>query len=298
MNGYEIYDEQQPVAWFRGQPIYAAYLIVIVFVISMIATAAFLFANAHGTLGLLVFDSTHVLQGQIWRLVTYGLVNDPRSWLSFLVSMLVIATLGRELEKFLGCKKFLWFFGAAYLLKPVLFTLGGFWIPSGFNGQPGGFAVLIAFATLYPNAMFMFNLLAKWVAVIAIGISALIALSNRDTVSLISLLATSGYAFAFVRYQQGHFTLPSLRFPKRQPKFQVLPGGRDTPPSRTSSSSSSSSGKTSAPSAPRSARDTTTAEMDALLDKIARSGMASLTPDERARLAAAAKVHTQRKLGR
>jgi len=284
------------VTWIRGQPIYAAHFVVVVFVVSMLVTTILMFAKAYVTLGWLGFSSEAVLRGQVWRILTYGLVNQPSIW--FAIDMVMIVWFGRELEKFFGRKKFLGFFAGLYLLKPVLFTLIGLWAPTSFSGQSGSFALFIAFATLYPNVALMLNLLAKWVAVILVSLYTLIALSNRDSIGLISLLATTGYAFAFVRYQQGHFTFPSFSLPKRQPKFQVLPGGRDQPSSRASSSSSSSSGKTSASSAPRSARDTTTSEMDALLDKIARSGMGSLTPDERARLDAAAKTHAQRKLGR
>ncbi len=294
MNGYDTQDEQQPVTWIRGHAVYAAHFVVLVFIASMLITTGFLFAKAHGFLNLLAFDSTAVLRGEVWRIFTSGLVNPPSIW--FAIDMLMIVWFGRELEKIFGRKKFLGFYGALYLLKPVLFTVIGLWSHEEFAGQSGGFALFIAFATLYPGAMLMFNLLAKWVALILVALYTLIHLSARDTNGLIALLATSGFAFAFARHQQGHFTLPSLRLPRRQPKLTVLPGGRDHAHTR-SASSASSSGKTHT-SSPRPARDTTTAEMDALLDKIARSGMASLTPDERARLDAAAKTHTQRKYGR
>lgn len=291
MNGYDTHDEQQPVTWIRGHAVYAAHFVVLVFIASMLVTTGFLFAKAYNLLDLLSFDSTAVLRGEVWRIFTSGLVNRPSIW--FAIDMLMIVWFGRELEKIFGRKKFLCFYGALYLLKPVLFTVIGLWSPERFAGQSGGFALFIAFATLYPNVSLMFNLLAKWVATILVALYTLIHLSNHDTTGLISLLATTGFAFAFVRYQQGRFTLPSFRLPQRQPKLTVLPGGRETAPHR----SASSSGKTP-PSSPRPARDTTTAEMDALLDKIARSGMASLTPAERARLDAAAKTHTQRKYGR
>ena len=102
-------------------------------------------------------------------------------------------------------------------------------------------------------------------AIILVALYALIHLSNRDTISLVSLLATTGFAFAFVRYQQGHFTLPSFRLPRRQPKFQVLPGGREQ------SRGSSSTGKTHA-SAPRPVRDTTTALLERFATRAPANG--------------------------
>jgi hypothetical protein len=291
MNGYDTHDEHQPVTWIRGHAVYAAHFVMLVFIASMLITTGFLVAKAQGVLNLLAFDSTAVLRGEVWRILTSGLVNPPSLW--FAIDMLMIAWFGREIEKVFGRKKFLILYGSLYLLKPVLFTVIGFWSPEKFSGQTGGFALFIAFATLYPNVAMMFNLLAKWVAIILVSLYALIHLSAHDTTGLIALLATTSFAYAFVRHQQGHFTLPTLRLPRRQPKLTVLPGGRETAPTR----SASSSGKTHS-SAPRPVRDTTTAEMDALLDKIARSGMGSLTTDERARLDAAAKAHTQRKYGR
>jgi len=285
MNGYDTHDEQQPMTWIRGQPIYAAHFVALVFVVSMLLTSLLMFAKAGAVLAALSFSSFDVLHGQLWRVLTYGLVNQPSLW--FVIDMLMIIWFGRELEKFFGRKKFLGLYAGLYLLKPVLFTVIGLWTPSGFAGQTGGFALFVAFATLYPGAMLLFNLMAKWVAIVLVALYALIALSDRDTVGLIALLATTGFAYGFVRYQQGHFTLPSFPKRRRQPRLRVLPSESEHSPASGPNRPS-----------PRVARDKNTAEMDALLDKIARSGMGSLTTEERARLDAAAKAHTQRKFGR
>jgi hypothetical protein len=289
MNGYDTHEEQQPLTWFHGQPIYVTHFVALGFVVSMIVTTLLMFAKANTLLGWLMFDSTAVLRGEVWRVITYGLINPPSLW--FAVDMLMLVWFGRELEKFFGRTHFLWLYGSLYLLKPILFTIIGLWSPETFAGQSAGFALFIAFATLYPNAVMLFNLLAKWVAAILVALYALMALSSRDTVSLISLFATVGFAHAYVRYQQGHFTLPTIRLPKREPKFQVLPGGANA-------SKKTPTKVAVSPSPSRATADLSTAEMDALLDKIARSGMNSLTTEERARLTAAAQAHTQRKTGR
>ncbi len=284
MNGYDTHDEHQPLLWFRGQPIYAAYFVIIVFVASLLAT---IIANISG-LGHLAlagtFDSAAVLRGEVWRVFTYGLINQPSLW--FVIDMLMIAWFGRELEKFFGRRKFLALYLGLYLLKPLLHTVLGFWIHTRFSGQIGGFALFVAFATLYPNAVLLFNLLAKWVAIVLVAIYALMAL-NSAPFELIGLFASTGFAFAFVRYQQGLLTLPSFRLRRGGPRLRVLPDPEPSSPRRA---------ERSHPAAPRG--NQTTAEMDALLDKIARSGMASLTAEERARLDEAARTHTLRKYGR
>ena len=132
------------------------------------------------------------------------------------------------------------------------------------------FALFVAVATLHPDMPVLFNLLAKWVALILVGFFALMALSHHDWTGLITLVATTGFAFAFVRHQQGRFTLPAISLGKPKTKLRVLP---DLPAKKIETATVRTVDSM--------------AEMDALLDKIARTGMASLTSKERARLQAA-----------
>jgi len=265
MSFYGASDEHQPVTWLRGYPLYAAHFIVAGFVGSMILTAIAMAAGAHSLLGSLRFSSEAVLRGEVWRVLSYGFVNPPSLW--FAIDMLMIVWFGRELEKFFGRKVFLTFFACLYLLSPLLLTLIGLRQPTSLSGETGAFALFVAFATLHPGAMMFFNLLAKWVALILVGLYSLMAISNRDLVGLMTLWATTGFAYAFVRHQQGHFALPSFRF-RRKPALRVLP---DLETAKVAV-------------APV---DPSMAEVDALLDKIAKSGIGSLTAKERARLDAA-----------
>jgi hypothetical protein len=134
-------------------------------------------------------------------------------------------------------------------------------------GETGGFALFIAFATLYPDAVMIFDILAKWVAIVLVGIYTLMDLAYHSWIGLLTLWLTTGFAFAFVRHEQGHWSFPRLRLPNRGPKLRVLP---DLPAKTTGG------GKGGHPDS--------MAEIDALLDKIARSGLSSLTAKERAKL--------------
>jgi hypothetical protein len=93
-------------------------------------------------------------------------------------------------------------------------------------------------------------------------------LFDRDYVGLTALLVTVGFAYAFVRFEQGRFHLPTLRLPSfsRRPKLRVLPNP--------------------IPGAERvdEEEDESMSEVDVLLDKIAKSGIDSLTAKERKRL--------------
>jgi membrane associated rhomboid family serine protease len=267
MFGNEYSEDQRPITYFRGYPVHAATLIVAIYIATMLATTLLLSAGLGAVGTWLIFEANAVWSGgEVWRFLTYGLWNPPS--IGFVIDMFMIVWFGRELEKFFGRATFLKFYAAIYLLQPVLYALLALFypvLPKG--GETGAFALFIAFATLYPNVALLFNILAKWLAAILVGIYTLIALAAQDVVTLVTLWATVGLAFGWVRYEQGRFTLftlPKIRFASRSPKLRVLPSPKAAP----------LSGSAGEPAV----------EMDALLDKIAKSGLASLTSKERAQL--------------
>ncbi len=270
-------DDHQPLLYVRGHGLFAAHVIVAVFVISMIVTALLSGLGVAAWFVWLPFESERVLSGEFWRVLTYGLVNPPS--LRFAINMVMMVWFGREVEKFLGRRTFLKLYSGIYLLPPVLFTLVGLARPSAFAGEVGSLAVFVAFATLYPNAALLFNLLAKWVAIILVAIFALIAIANRSVEGLVMLAATSGFAWLFIRHEQGHFNLPRLGLPRPRGR---APATNARGPARP---------KVAAPA------PDFMAEADALLDKIARDGIDSLTADERRRLDAARERLRQRGRG-
>lgn len=260
---FEQHEDYRPMMWVRGHPIYATHCLVLFYVITMIASAIIGPLATEALSMTLEFDSRLVHHGKFWRIFTYGLVNPPS--VQFVIDMVMIIWFGREVERFFGRRSFWRFYAAVYLITPLLFTLGGFFRPMTLVGETGGFAFFIAFATLYPNALLIFGIPAKWWAMGTVAIYSFIHLYARDFIQLSEVLITVGFAFAFVRYQQGHISLPNFRIPSfgKRPKLRVLPdpkrGAEEEP-------------------------DTPMAEVDALLDKIAKNGIGSLSASERARL--------------
>lgn len=254
--------EFQPVHWMGSFAVYGSHVIAAVLALGMVMTSILAGLGQGAVLGFLQYSSGLVLKGQIWRLVTYGLVNPPS--IGFAISLYMMARYGSELEKHFGRRMFFKFYLCLYLLTPVALTVVGFWRPTFLSGQTGALAVFVAFATLYPRAVVFFEVEARWAAGILVGIFGLMAFSARDWIGLFSLGLTMGFSFAFVRVQQGRWRLPNLELPKAvdAPKFTVV----------------------------RKAEEGTTGEeggaeeMDRLLDKIANSGIASLTAEERVRL--------------
>lgn len=263
-------EEHEPVTWVRGHAIYAAHLVVLVFVVSMLATTVLMFAHMNGIANWVSFESAAVLRGQVWRLFSYGFWNPPSLW--FAVDMLMLVWFGREVEKFFGRTKFLGLYAGVYLVTPVLFTAIGHWFPLTLVGESGAFAIFIAFAALYPNVPMLFNLLAKWVAIVLVGIYTLMALAARSWETLLSLWATCGFAYAFVRWAQGSWSMPRLRVPQRREPTKIRLVREPVV-------------KRAVVTAPTPSASM--AEIDALLDKIAQFGIGSLTDKERAKLDAA-----------
>src|ERR1019366_10348758 len=107
----------------------------------------------------------------------------------------------------------------------------------------------------------------RWGPAILIGIFSLMAIAYHDWLGGASLWATSAFAFAAVRYERGELTLPRIRLPRRRPRLRVIDGGL---------------GGGGGPQGAGAME-----EVDALLDKIARSGISSLTKEQRARLGSA-----------
>jgi membrane associated rhomboid family serine protease len=272
---YEISDDDhQPLTWVQGRPLYAAHVIVAALVATMLVTTVLLALGARAPLAALAFDSVAVFGGQVWRVLSYGLVNIPS--IGFALEMVLLAKFGREVEHSLGRRSFLRLYAYLYFIPPLVLTLVGVWQPQSLSGQSGAFAIFVAFATLYPGAALLFNLLAGWVAFILVALFSLIALAGRDWPGLVALWSTTGFAYAYVRHAQGHFNLPSPRLPalRRAP----APTPADPREARPASASRPRPAPSPSDDMP---------EVDALLDKINRSGLASLTPQERARLSAA-----------
>lgn len=108
---------------------------------------------------LLAMTPSLVLSGAFWQPFTYMFVHDPRSLTHILVNMLGILFFGTAVERELGSKEFILY----YLLTGFLaglFSFAAYLFLGGANitllGASGAvFAVLLAFATLQPNAQIL-----------------------------------------------------------------------------------------------------------------------------------------------
>jgi hypothetical protein len=129
---------------------------------------------------------------------------------------------------------------------------------------PLHFAIFVAFATIYPNVEMFLRIMAKWVALILAAIWTLSALAANDWQSLVVLWISIGAAFLFIEFRGAGPELAWLQNFKLKmqpkPKFHIV--------------QKSTSRRVVEP-------EDVYASVDPILDKIAKSGIGSLTAHEK-----------------
>jgi membrane associated rhomboid family serine protease len=259
--------------WFEvaGHPVNAPMALVGGCIVSMLVTTVAL-AFGHNWAPLLRFSSESVLRGgEVWRLASYGLWNPPS--LSLVLDLLMLWWFGRELEAYFGRRTFLKLCVGIVLAPSLAGVVAGGFLPVQGVGLPGPFALFVAFATMAPSVSLLFGISAKWTALGFLGIQLLSCVAEHAWGQLIHSLVSAGFAFAYVRFQQGRWEMPVMSLPGKKKAFKVL---EPVPVQK----------KAAAPVAFRVvAEEPDAIEMiDPLLEKIGRSGMASLTEEEKAQL--------------
>lgn len=271
--------DNSPITWWGRLPVYATTILV------MAHCAFFVFvalANPLGYQGFveaLAFSTFGVLeQYRLWQLVTYAFVSPISLW--FLIEMAMLFFFGQEVEKFLGRNLFLKLYALLLLAPTVFLTIAGiFGFPATLAGSSiPHFCIFIAFAIIAPNALLLFSIPAKWIAVGFFVFSSLVYLSWMNWAYLSALWLDTAVAMFFLRacgVRSLQFGVPSMpSFPKKShPMKSVgLPArGKTRVPDRRATKNSPS------------AKDPIES-IDPILEKISTSGLQSLTPAEKLRL--------------
>jgi membrane associated rhomboid family serine protease len=276
MMGYERSDDYQPLMWFRGYPIHATLMLVILHSLALIVCCVLAAAGLGHYVASLVFSTDAAWHGALWQFFTYGFYHDASPW--FLVDMFFLYMWGREVERYFGRKIFLILYASLWAAGPVLLSAYSavthnygthLW-----DSQFVDLGIFIAFVTIYPNVQFFFGILAKWLAVAFLAIFTLMYLRVRALDYLLILWGSAAVAFFGTRYATTGAS-----------GFSVLGSIRDQLPQRAVPSGVKPRLK------PRRALDTRAEpagdvhdSIDPLLEKISRHGLASLTNGERATL--------------
>jgi len=101
---------------------------------------------------VLCFDRGAILHGQVWRLITYPLTFTGGSILITAIALICYYSLGRAMENLWGTLRFnLFYFTGVVLMDIYCMIFGGMADVSYLN-----LSLFLAYATLYPNAQFLF----------------------------------------------------------------------------------------------------------------------------------------------
>lgn len=267
MFGVTTSDDYRPVTWMGRYPVDVTTMLVGVHVACAILTALLFAIGYAGALNYTMFDSAQVWHGQIWRLLTYAFIHPPNGYalLWFAIEMYMLFFFGREVERFLGRRAYLSLYALLLFVPAVLLSLWGLTTRTGLAGSGAlHFAVFTAFVTLYPNVQFFLRIPAKWVFAILAAIGSLSALAAHDWADLVVLWTSIAVAFAFIELRGAGPELVWLQNLK----------GRFRPKPKLYIVQKSSTRRVAEP-------EDVYASIDPILDKIAKSGMGSLTENEK-----------------
>ena len=274
--------------WFRigTLDVNTTILVIILCVASM-----FVWAIDDAVWDNLVLDPDAVRSGEIWRVVTWPLANQPGLWP--VLTLAIFWYFGREIEGMLGRARF----AVLLLLLAVVPGIVGVLLDIvDFGLAPIELAVFLIFVAEYPFVRFFFGVPGWAIGAVIVGIQVLQYLGYDEERRILLLFVTLATA-ALVARSMGLVTalpwIPKLPIPgtgaratrRRRPPRRSSGGGEVVagPWSSTSRGGPARGAALPQPPGP-SSLDRDQAELDALLDKISELGMDGLSSDEKRRL--------------
>ena len=145
---------------------------------------------------MLCFDREAILQGQVWRLVTYPLCYAYQIDFFTVLMLVCYYSLGRAIENIWGTLRFNLFYLTGIVLMDVFCMIfGGYASVSYLN-----MSLFLAYATLYPDAQFLifFVIPVKaWVLALVDLLSVFLGLFNPFPYNLFGLISLGNYFLFF-----------------------------------------------------------------------------------------------------
>ena len=166
---------------------------------------------APGFISVLELDPALVLQGQVWRLVTWIFIPETLSpfWIFF--ALLFLLYLGDGLETAVGPAKLTLFYFCGVLLCTVvsfIFGLSGSGASLGRANTFLNLSLLLAYATVYPDfkvlVFFVLPVRIAWLALFSAAIMILASLGQPPVVAATLGAAFLNYFLFFSTELRGH----------------------------------------------------------------------------------------------
>ena len=180
--------------WFKlgGFDVTTTALLVGLGVLSMFA-----YAVSPSALNNLVFLPDLVLEGEVWRLITWPIATDPTIWA--LISLVFFWIFGHRVEEMVGRGRFTRLILILVVFPTVVVTVlqisGALAVGIGLLGT----AMLCIFAADQPNAPFFFGIPAWVIAIIFVALDVLQYVGLRAWGVLVQLLLTLALAMIVMR---------------------------------------------------------------------------------------------------
>ena len=269
MFGVTTSDDYRPVAWMGRYPLDVTTILVGLHAALAVIACVLVAAGAGFVLDYLQFDSARVVSlGQVWRIATYAFVHTPSALLWFAVEMYMLFVFGREVERFIGQRAYLALYLILLIAPTAVLTIWGLWQPSALAGSPAlHFGIFVAFATIYPRVELLLRIMAKWFALILAGIYTLQLIAYHAWTDLAVVWTSIAAAFVFIELRGAGPELvwwnkfKALARPR--PKLHIVQKSAAQRPVE---------------------QDDVYASVDPILDKISKSGIGSLSINERRQL--------------
>lgn len=167
----------------------------------VIGTAVvYLFSQMSGSMLLysaLCFNREAILQGQVWRLITYPLTYSAGNILLTAITLLCYYSLGRAMENVWGTLRFNLFYLTGVVMMDVYCLI--------FGGQASvtylNLSLFLSYATLYPDANFLLFFIIPvkaWIfALIDLAMVLLSLFTDPFPYNLFSVIALANYFLFF-----------------------------------------------------------------------------------------------------
>jgi len=278
---FSLPERRQRDGWFRVGSVDVTTTAVLV---GLGIVSMFWYAVDQASLQNLAFTGYDVRSGDVWRVVTWPIVNPPNSiWV--VLTLAFFWFVGHSVEERIGRRSFTWLVATTAIVPAVLVSAMGI-DPTAYTYGLGvlGIGLLVLFALDNPSVVFFFGIPAWAIAAIYVAIDVLRNLGDRTYEPLMVELLIIIVGLVGGR-QCG--MVESLSF---IPKFlgghsAANKRGKSKPAKRKHSRSSGSTvvdGPWADQSPIHSPADE--AELNGLLDRINDVGIDALSRDEKARL--------------
>jgi membrane associated rhomboid family serine protease len=274
--------------WFRvGQ----VDVTTTVLLIGLCVASMIVWAISSETLLYLALIPEEVRSGQIWRIVTWPLYNEPDLWT--VLTLAIFWFFGRDIEGRIGRSRF----ALMLVIMAAVPGLVGTLLDIAEAGiRPIEFGVFLVFVATYPFARFFFGIPAWVFGVVFVGLEVLQLLGYREEERILLLFVSIATALVTARSMglcEATPWIPALPLGRGSGRSSSSRPRRQQPPPRGGGAvvkgpwGAPSSGRASSlpqPPSPASRAMDDHSELDALLDKISAGGLEALTADEKRRL--------------